>query len=104
LKFLKYVFLITLGGILIDFIFIIGQYLSRVKGPFYPDFGSMNTILLVSVLLSFLALFFYNYWLSRKIFGLSKKQGIFLGLIIAIFTHPILSLVISTYLEFLINY
>jgi len=99
-KFLKYIFLITLGGILIDFIFVVGRYMSRIKGPFYPDFGLMNAVLLVSIIFSFFGLLFYNYWLSRKIFGLSKKQGIFLGLIIAIFTHPILSSVISTYSEF----
>jgi hypothetical protein len=88
-KFLKYIFFVTIGGALIDLIFVGGAYLSRVKGPLYPDMKLINIVLWGSVFLTFLGLAFYNYWLSRRLFNLNRKQAIFIGLIMGIFTNPL---------------
>jgi hypothetical protein len=86
---LKYIFFVTIGGALIDLIFVGGAYLSRVKGPLYPNMKLINIVLWGSVFFTFLGLAFYNYWLSRRLFNLNRKQAIFIGLIMGIFTNPI---------------
>jgi len=90
-RFLKYVFLVTIGGALIDLIYVGGQDLGRFKGPLYPNMKLMGIVLLGSVFLTFLGLAFYNYWLSRRFFNLSRKQAIFIGLIMGIFTNPVIA-------------
>ena len=42
----------------------------------------------------------YNYWLSRKFLNLSKKQSIFIGIIMGIFTNLFLFLfLVNSYLD-----
>jgi hypothetical protein len=94
-KFLRYVVFVTIGGALIDLIYVGGMYLSRFKGPLYPNMVLMGIVLLGSVLLTSLGLAFYNYWLSRKVFNLTKKQAIFIGIIMGIFTNPIFAFIIT---------
>lgn len=67
-KFLKYIFLVTIGGILISLIyFIVEEYISFIIGyTFY---------------LIFLSLGLYNYWLSKRFFSLIRKQAIFIGVV-----------------------
>jgi len=92
-KFLKYIFFVTLGGALIDLLSIGGYFLLTKfkgvplypKGPLVPPFE----LLIVLIFLTFLGLAFYNYWLSRRLFNLNRKQAIFIGLIMGIFTNPI---------------
>jgi len=68
--------------------------------PLYPNraIGSYIAVLLGSILLVSLALAVYNYWLSKKVFNLTKKQAIFIGVIMGIFTNPILALIIISLL------
>lgn len=81
-RFLKYILFVTLGGALIDFIYVGGQYM-RYNIPILFD---------LSVLLTFLGLGVYNFWLCRKIFGLSREKALFVGLAMAVFTNPVLGL------------
>ncbi len=84
-KFLKYIILVTLGGALIDLILVAGAYFSFSKGFFYPYFLH---VINSSTFLTFLGLAIYNYWLSRRFFNLTKRQAVFIGLIMGIFTNP----------------
>lgn len=70
-KFLKYILLVTVGGILISLIyFIVEEYISFIIGyTFY---------------LIFLSLGLYNYWLSKRFFSLIRKQAIFIGVVIGL--------------------
>jgi len=79
LKFLKYLLFVTFGGFLIDLIYII------------PKLSSVTfiTITPITFLLTICGIGFYNYWLSRKIFNLNKKEAIFVGLVAVIFGSPI---------------
>ena len=86
-KFLKYIVLVTIGGALIDLVYVSGGYLSRI----IFNLKLADFIFGASIFLTFLGLVFYNYWLSRKFFNLSKKQAIFIGAITGIFTHPLIS-------------
>lgn len=85
LKFLKYLFFVTLGGFLIDLIYIIPKLSSRIF--------IIITIRPITLLLTIFGIGLYNYWLSRKIFNLNKKEAFFVGLIIAIFGSPISPLI-----------
>ena len=85
LKFLKYLFFVTLGGFLIDLIYIIPKLSSRIF--------TTITIRPITLLLTILGIGFYNYWLSRKTFNLNKKEATFVGLVAAIFGSPISPLI-----------
>jgi len=87
-KFLKYVFFVTIGGALIDLIYVGGQYMRY----------NISILFDLSVLLTFLGLVFYNYWLSKRFFNLTKKQAIFIGLIMGIFTNPALASFIGLFI------
>ncbi len=90
LKFLKYLFFVTLGGFLIDLIYIIPKYLIYI----IPKLSSVIFIIItITLLLTIFGIGLYNYWLSRKIFNLNKKEAIFVGLVAAIFGSPISPLI-----------
>ena len=89
-KFLKYIFFVTIGGALIDLIFVGGLYLSAPKDLFYPNTELIKGFIFWSSdLITFLGLVVYNYWLSRKFFQLTRRQALFIGIIMGIFTNPI---------------
>lgn len=82
-KFLLYTILVTLIGFPTN---LIGTFMS-----FKTDAVIVGTILL-SLFLVFLVLFLYNSWLARIFWKLRKKQAIFIGLLLAIFTNIVLAL------------
>ena len=73
---LKYILLAAIGGLLITVggLFIGVSFLNKFQ-LFKDKYYWMN------ILIIFLILIFYNYWLSRRILNLSKKQAIFIGTI-----------------------
>jgi len=91
-KFLRYLLFVTIGGALIDLIYVGGQSLGGlIWEQTHSDIEFIATVFLGSVLLTSLGLFVYNYWLSRRFFDLTRRQAIFIGLIVGIFTNPFLA-------------
>jgi hypothetical protein len=93
-RFLKYIFFATTGGILIDLIYVSGLYFTplTIFGSLiiYPrDIEAMG-ILLGFFFLLFLSLTIFNYWLSQQFFHLPRRKAIFIGLIMGVFTNPVL--------------
>ena len=109
-RFLTHILSAVVGGGLIKIVFF----------PFYPAIHSVDESISfhVSKASSFLGLFWYyffpwrfcflaslilggyNYWLSRKFLNLSKKQSIFIGIIMGIFTNLFLFLfLVNSYLD-----
>jgi len=95
-KFLKYIFFVTIGGALIDLVYVAGDSADTIVTymvdylVYTPEIIRLFSVIkLLSVLFTFLGLLFYNYWLSRRIFNLTKKQGIFIGITMSILTNPI---------------
>jgi Na+-transporting methylmalonyl-CoA/oxaloacetate decarboxylase beta subunit len=76
-RFLKYIFFVTIGGGLVNLIVI-----------FLLNFGSPWWSIILAERKFWLGLTIpfgvYNYWLSRRIFNLNKKQAFFIGLITGI--------------------
>ena len=93
-RFLKYIIFVTTGGALIKLFFFGGVYLLT---NIQLNAQLALTSLLVSFFLTFLGVFLYNYWLSKRFYNLTKKQAIFAGLIIVIFANITFSLVIDNY-------
>jgi len=99
LKFLKYIFLVVVGGFLIDLIYIVPKEIiiilqERFYEPTFIESGlELFGIVPIFLFLTILGIGFYNYWLPRKIFALNKKEAIFIGLVAAIFGSPISPLV-----------
>ncbi len=82
-KFLLYTILVMVIGFPANFI---GTLMS-----FKTDAVSVGTVLL-NLFFVFLVLFLYNSWLARIFWKLRKKQAIFIGLLLAIFTNIVLIL------------
>ena len=68
-RFLKYILLAAIGGLLIAAGVSIGA-------------SFLNNILII-----FLILLFYNYLLARKILNLNRRQSIFVGTIVGVFSN-----------------
>jgi len=95
-KFLKYTFFVTLGGAIIDFglsyflISLLGQLWSSTIHS--PDQVEMRMFFLstgiITGIIGFFVLGFYNYWLSKKYLNLNHKEAIVIGTIMGIFSNP----------------
>lgn len=91
LKFFKYIFLAAAGGFIID-ILIWGPVgsldkLETAEKVVLPS-KLMVIILLASFFFIFLGIGFYNYWLSRIFFEMSKREYVFVAIVMAIFVIP----------------
>ncbi len=83
-RFLRYIFFVTLGEALINLISLA-----------LLNLGCGYTIVLFFFRLDFLVIcvppiWFYNYWLSRRFFNLSRKQAFFIGLIMSVLNFILL--------------
>jgi len=76
-RFLKYIFFVTIGGGLVNLIVI---FLLNLGSPWWSIILAERKFWL-GLTIPFGV---YNYWLSRRIFNLNKKQAFFIGLITGI--------------------
>ncbi len=82
-KFLKYTFFVTVVGFFIDFSY---YFLDRL----IPDFINwLNRWFFIGIVISLL-IGGFNFWFSKKMFRLTKKEAIFVGVVMAIFTNPLI--------------
>ena len=88
-RFLAHVVSAMIGGGLIQFIIYfcwkdIGLivFLPPDRALLWRIFFLIGVSVLISLILGG-----YNYWLSRKLLNLSKKQSIFIGIIMGVFTN-----------------
>jgi hypothetical protein len=85
-KFLLYIGMVFLGGIIIDVLAII---------PFQVLFFLMpieKLSMLILFLLAGLLLYLFNSWLSEKLFNLEIKEKIVIGIVMALLTNPVIGL------------
>jgi hypothetical protein len=107
-SYLRYIFFVTIGGFLIDYIFVYGEFLTGYKGPIIGVDTSSQELLRQAAIVSyfftfltFIGLFVYNYLLSKKLFQLTRTQAVLIGLTMGILTNPIIFT--STRFGFLIS-
>lgn len=93
LRFLFYVFLAAVVGLIIDWLsFSAADVVSNI--PVLTE--AVFFVQLFSIALSsFIMLFLYNYLLSQRFFHLTKREATIVGLFVGIFTNPVFFYVYS---------
>ena len=83
-RFVGYITLVTIGGFVIDFVYVVGATMfSSVLIHFIS--GGLTSILLA----------LYNYWLPRKMFSISQKHAVIVGIVMGILTSPWLGILLK---------
>ena len=90
IKYLFYILLVTIGGAIIDLIYVYSQKASGYRGYLYSNMELMKTVSILGILGTSVGLFIFNYFLSKRFYKISKKQAVFVSIIIAILTNPFL--------------
>ncbi|MBN1168674.1 hypothetical protein JXA63_02170 [Candidatus Woesebacteria bacterium] len=98
-RFLRYVFLITVLGYLSIYSSGFGVYLLG------DNIFSMSVVLLgiifaANFILPTILIFLVNYFLSKRLYELTKKQSLVIGLIITLFSNPIVYSIIMSFIEY----
>lgn len=81
-SFLKYILFASLGGLIVEVFAWI--FTPNVLNVYLELKISTGILFLTTVPIVFLSLILYNYWLSQKIFNLTKKQSIIMGAMMGI--------------------
>lgn len=89
LKFWDYIILVTIGGFLIDFIFVVGNYY-------------LSYLAWIFIIITSLVLLIYNYYLSKMFFKPTSREALLVGLVMGILTNPIIGVSLYGYLS--VNY
>lgn len=82
-KFFKFVFITTIAGALIDMVWGWTLGLQYLTGYLLP-----NNYHVSAIIIPIIALSAWNYIFALSYLNLSKKQGIFIGIFLGIFTAP----------------
>lgn len=96
-KYFLYVLLMTGGGYLIDLIIV--ALFNILPFPLKP-LSYSNTLIRFGItgICAIILLFTFNIFLANKMYQLDKKHSLIIGIVIAIFTNPVFSLIIGTFM------
>lgn len=102
LKFLVYTLAVTIGGGIIDTIYVLGASESGFYSGYYKSFEiTLNSQLFIgSVMLTSILLMLFNVILAKRIYFLNIRQSFIVSLLIGFLTNPFIFILIKSMTSF----